>query len=490
MKSHFIYIIAVLLMSMSCSKRQEPAEVSHPGAKAVQEVENIPYSFVREPFINPRIVEALTTWVSDYGMLIPGINLADANDSDRFFVHKIKVGSGSTPWVGYETDPDKHGYTEGFYYQYIGRTSSGVHVVRTQLYNDGRSNFGELLLCWFERGTSLKETYQEATNEHRTVTYRPVTNMTLLRAVGSNLLGYRFAGEIKVEGNNIHVRPDPEWPDFDGDETHVLDITPHDMGADDYMDVPDFLARKIGGPMDLNALEAYIGQRNREDLRGVLGDPEGQGELWDSYTSKGIDVYSGFGDEKIEGLHIYKNSPEQETVMTNLAGLNLGDSVEKAIDVYGRPLGIGTMPASDGGRLMFWEKDGMMVTILHNPGEDGVSGPIRSISKAFRGSTINHVPAIAAAIAQLKAGRLPAFSEDETFADVPLPDPVFKRPYLLTDSKPMMGRDGTLYKLLFFQKDQQDFKWFIFWVRNRGDGQPVIHKVLPEEFFSEDERDT
>ena len=83
-----------------------------------------PYSFCEAPFIHPRIVQALTTWLSDTGDQVISINLPDCQKSDRFYGDiNIYTESDACPSVrcGEEND--------WFEYQYIGQTGSGVHIL-------------------------------------------------------------------------------------------------------------------------------------------------------------------------------------------------------------------------------------------------------------------------------------------------------------------------------------------------------------------------
>jgi uncharacterized protein len=61
------------------------------------------YSFDKPPYINPRIVEALSTWISDHGDQIVEINLTDSQRSNRFFGKTlVKSTPGKNPFVYFE----------------------------------------------------------------------------------------------------------------------------------------------------------------------------------------------------------------------------------------------------------------------------------------------------------------------------------------------------------------------------------------------------
>ena len=108
-----------------------------------------PYSFCEAPFIHPRIVQALTTWLSDTGDQVISINLPDCQKSDRFYGDiNIYTESDACPSVrcGEEND--------WFEYQYIGQTGSGVHILKIK--EGGGTYVGQgFLLVRFEEDCGL-----------------------------------------------------------------------------------------------------------------------------------------------------------------------------------------------------------------------------------------------------------------------------------------------------------------------------------------------
>src|SRR5512139_2310965 len=60
-----------------------------------------PYSFDKAPFVHPKIIEDLSTLVSDRGEQVVGINLDESENTSRYF-GDIQVNGKVQPFVFYE----------------------------------------------------------------------------------------------------------------------------------------------------------------------------------------------------------------------------------------------------------------------------------------------------------------------------------------------------------------------------------------------------
>lgn len=159
------------------------------------------YSFNKAPFIPASIVQDLSTWLSDSGDQVVAINLTDSVDSNRYSSEIQPDGSGKgNPYV-FTKDCTRQPCSE-FGYVLIGKTTSGLFVLSTEESGGGGSGrFRNLMLVSLERDHGL--TYDERKNVLRADRER-----WLIKKWGEVPLGDRYAGNITVSGNTIHIEKD------------------------------------------------------------------------------------------------------------------------------------------------------------------------------------------------------------------------------------------------------------------------------------------
>jgi uncharacterized protein len=169
---------------------------------------DLAYSFTQPPFVSPRIVDELSTSIADEGDLIIAINLTDAQGSNRYSAEiEVVKQSGQTPYVRYREKGENPGDagTE-FGYEYVGRTASGIDVLRTRESSGGTGVFENLMLVRLEHeagGASL-----DSTGKGKTEVMTFKKRRTLLRKVGEIGLGDRWEGKLKITGNEISIGRD------------------------------------------------------------------------------------------------------------------------------------------------------------------------------------------------------------------------------------------------------------------------------------------
>lgn len=163
-----------------------------------------PLSFTEPPFVSPRIVKDLSTWVADRGDQVLAIDLTGSQGSNRYFGEvETAARPGQKPYVYSRIpadSPDEKGAEFG--YQYIGRTAAGIDVLRTFANEGGSGFFEELLLVKIQadrRGSALETT--GAGGERMTFKRRRL----LLRRIGAIGLGDRWEGTLEVKGNRILI---------------------------------------------------------------------------------------------------------------------------------------------------------------------------------------------------------------------------------------------------------------------------------------------
>lgn len=204
---------AVLLTALA-STASAPAQPAAP----VRTIET-GYSFTRAPFVSPRILQEMDTWISDTGDLVVAINLTDANDSNRFSTWGDEVeareSAGRCPFVWWRQAPEADAHSrESFGYRYIGLTDSGVQVLETASSGGGSGTFVGLLFLAVERGHGVAH---DAERKDGGVV-RADRERIVLRKLGTIGLGDRWDGELRVVGNDLFIGRDEGWfanhPDF------------------------------------------------------------------------------------------------------------------------------------------------------------------------------------------------------------------------------------------------------------------------------------
>ena len=174
-------------------------------AWAEQSNQNHPsYYFDRQPFIHPKIIQALSTWLSDTGDQIVSINLYDSQGSNRFCCESdLKVRNpsdkkGSNPIVYFNEDNQEFGY------QYIGKTESGIHLLYTYYWGGGSGVFKNVMLL------TLIADYGVVYDEKNSIIMvnRP---RLLIKKLGEIALGDRWSGNLKIDGNNLTIGKDEGW---------------------------------------------------------------------------------------------------------------------------------------------------------------------------------------------------------------------------------------------------------------------------------------
>ena len=182
----------VLLAGCSAPPRREGLDTEHGRP-------DLPYSFSKPPYVHPKVVQDLMTWLSDSGDQVVAINLLDSQDSNRYSGEvKVRESEGEAPYV-YVTDG-----REKFGYEYVGTTTSGIDVLCTSDCGGGSGIFMNLLLVRWEEEMGIDCDWQD-------LTVRPDRKRLLIRKVGEIALGDRWAGKLEVRGNDLFVGKDEGW---------------------------------------------------------------------------------------------------------------------------------------------------------------------------------------------------------------------------------------------------------------------------------------
>ena len=163
-----------------------------PRAKPVRSFEHLKYSFTAENYINPAILEDLNGWISDLGDQVVSINISDSNESNRYFGDiSVDEQTDNYPIVTFVEEEER----KVFFYQYIGCSFSGVHILKSVHNHGGSGWFGSLLLVTVSIDTSVEF---ERTKPHK-------KDRLIIKKVGSIPLGDRYEGDINYKFGFITI---------------------------------------------------------------------------------------------------------------------------------------------------------------------------------------------------------------------------------------------------------------------------------------------
>jgi len=173
-------------------------------SKASKATTQLLYSFSKAPFINPRIVQDLTTWLSDKGDQVMSINLDESQNSNRYFAQtKVRAIKNQAPFVYIENKTVESGETNvtTFGYRFIGKTTAGIYVLECVDNPGGSGSFRSLMLVKLETEAGIDVDWKMGVigrGERRTT----------LKKLGQIALGDRWDGSLKVVGDSIEIGTD------------------------------------------------------------------------------------------------------------------------------------------------------------------------------------------------------------------------------------------------------------------------------------------
>lgn len=162
-----------------------------PKNQLVRDLEAARYSFINPEFINPRILDDLSGWLSDTGDQIVSINISESNQSNRYH-GDIKVEE--TDGYPVVTSTTEEGWAS---YKYIGISFSGVHIVQAWSNGGGSGVFTNILLVTLSSDSSLESNGLSYGKKSRYV----------VRLVGSLPLGDRYQGQVKYKFGILSISP-------------------------------------------------------------------------------------------------------------------------------------------------------------------------------------------------------------------------------------------------------------------------------------------
>jgi hypothetical protein len=189
----FILLIVACVLLFLFKIHNRPELVIKSASSIAHRWHELPYSFLREEYIHPKIIKDLIGWISDTGQQIVSINLSDSNKSNRYF-GQVTIREFNEK-VFIECDDN----TEKFSYEYLGTSESGVHVLHTVDYGKGSGCFHYLVFVVLEQDEGIQ--YEEDDKPK-------LVNRPLIRMIGRICLGDRYEGKVIFDKGVIRVRKD------------------------------------------------------------------------------------------------------------------------------------------------------------------------------------------------------------------------------------------------------------------------------------------
>jgi uncharacterized protein len=191
----------VACLRQTYQQRLTAIEAAAPPGKEVS------YSFTRAPFINPKLINDLSTELSDRGDQVLAINLTDSETSNRYACDvKVAKTGNRYPYV-YAQDSVEGGDARPaeFGYRYVGRTTSGIDVLFISESGGGSGVFEGLMLVQISEeigGPAI----EPASGLAQTMTFK--RKQIVIKKLGEIGLGDRWDGILEVKGNEISIGKD------------------------------------------------------------------------------------------------------------------------------------------------------------------------------------------------------------------------------------------------------------------------------------------
>ncbi len=206
----FPFFFLILLLS-SCHQKGQAQESQQ-------------YFLDKSPFISPKIIQDLSTWISDGGDQVIAINLSESQGSNRYFGNFLtrNIG-GNYPYV-YLPDTNKNPqFRNEFGFQFQGKTVNGISVIYTRDQEGGSFTSRNLMLLRIidDTGISISDsTLSESDSAVRLIGVIKKSPRIVLQKILE--IGVASDWNIKIEGNKLTIT-DVYGPK--DKETEVIDLS-------------------------------------------------------------------------------------------------------------------------------------------------------------------------------------------------------------------------------------------------------------------------
>ena len=163
-----------------------------PRGALARDLSNARYSFTQEELVNPMILADLYGWISDLGEQIVSIDIAGANTSNRYHFDQITVREATpNPVVTAQREE------ASFSYQYLGRSYTGIHLLRVWDYGGGSGVFCAIMLVTLSSENAINIMPGEINR----------TKRFIIKKLSSVPLGDRYEGEVSYRFGLLSIGP-------------------------------------------------------------------------------------------------------------------------------------------------------------------------------------------------------------------------------------------------------------------------------------------
>lgn len=171
------------------------------------------YFLPGDPTISPRIIQDMSTWLSDGGDQVVGINVMESMGANRYYGDFEIDQFGRVEYRDVGHDGTVNG---SFSYQHIGRTASGIHVLETTESGGGSGRFRSILLLRLamESAADTSSWYADTQN----VAIKP-RSVLVIKKLGEFSLGDRWDGDLSVQGDTLLIGKDAGYPNVRAEHT-------------------------------------------------------------------------------------------------------------------------------------------------------------------------------------------------------------------------------------------------------------------------------
>jgi len=164
----------------------------NPRRGVIRSLKHCRYSFTHDEFVNPFIIRDLYGWLSDVGDQIVAIDISGANKCNRYYSDQVKVSDNEKIPIVSAKDGEQE-----FSYQYLGRSFSGIHLLRISDSGGGSGIFGSIMFVTLGLDIAV-EISPDATAR---------TERFVVKKIGSLPLGDRFDGKLWFRCGLLYVGP-------------------------------------------------------------------------------------------------------------------------------------------------------------------------------------------------------------------------------------------------------------------------------------------